>query len=206
MKINDTMLGHFSKALETYFDAGVSEGICICAERRFQEMLSDAEYRHNEQIRWHMQMNLLPGIAIYLALLDHIADREKAIDLTDEVFEVARIRNQRKNKLLGALPFGYALFKHFAPAIIARQYPEEGWRKRWVRKDKGEICFEMKTCIYLETTTAYGCPELCPLFCKNDDVVLAGFGPRIVFKRTGTLAEGSDCCDFHFCNGRPGKE
>lgn len=164
-------------------------------------MLFDADYRNNAQIRWHMQMNLLPGIAIYLTLLNFVPGYKKAIEYTDEVFEIARIKNQRKNRALGALPFGYVLFRRFAPKIIARQYPEGGWNKKWIRNDKEEVSFEMNTCIYLETAAAYGCPELCPLFCKNDDVVLAGLGPRIIFNRTGTLAEGNSCCDFHFHNG-----
>jgi predicted ArsR family transcriptional regulator len=58
----------------------------------------------------------------------------------------------------------------------------------------------MKSCIYVETTTKNNCPELCPLFCANDDVVLSGFQPNIVFERNETIAKGSDQCDFHFHN------
>ena len=45
---------------------------------------------------------------------------------------------------------------------------------------------------------ALGCPELCPLYCENDDIAFAGLAPKITFRRTGTLASGALCCDFHF--------
>ena len=60
----------------------------------------------------------------------------------------------------------------------------------------------MKSCIYLDTTKRYNCVEMCPLFCKNDDVILAGYKPAVVFERSGTLALGQDACDFHFKNGK----
>ena len=47
-------------------------------------------------------------------------------------------------------------------------------------------------------TQALGCPELCPLYCENDDIAFAGLAPKITFRRTGTLASGAPCCDFHF--------
>lgn len=58
----------------------------------------------------------------------------------------------------------------------------------------------MKSCIYVEITKKYNCFELCTLFCANDDVILAGYKPSIVFEREKTIAKGHDHCDFHFKN------
>lgn len=34
--------------------------------------------------------------------------------------------------------------------------------------------------------------------CAEDAHIVAGFNPKIVFKRTKTLMEGDDCCDFYY--------
>lgn len=83
MTIKDTMFGHLPKVLGTHFNATLSNEICSSIERRFQGMLFDADHRNNAQIRRHMQMTLLPGIAIYLILLDFVLDRKKAISSTE---------------------------------------------------------------------------------------------------------------------------
>lgn len=59
----------------------------------------------------------------------------------------------------------------------------------------------MKSSIYIDITNKFKCPELCPLFCANDDVVLAGYKPSIIFKREKTIARDQEKCDFHFYNG-----
>lgn len=73
---------------------------------------------------------------------------------------------------------------------MEKQYPEQGWSIQWIRYDKNEIHFNMKSCIYFETTKKYNCTEMCPLFCANDDVVLSGYRPANVFERSGAIARG----------------
>lgn len=81
---------------------------------------------------------------------------------------------------------------------MAKHFPPEGWETQWVRCDGKEIHFNLHTCLYQTVTQALGCPELCPLYCENDDIAFAGLAPKITFRRTGTLASGAPCCDFHF--------
>jgi hypothetical protein len=56
----------------------------------------------------------------------------------------------------------------------------------------------MTSCIYKDICDAKGCPELCAVFCENDDIAFSGLMPKIRFERKGTLGKGVDCCDFHF--------
>mgnify|MGYP002226113380 FL=1 len=48
----------------------------------------------------------------------------------------------------------------------------------------------------------YDCPELCCVYCENDDISFSGLLPKIRFERTGTLGNGSPYCDFHFLKVR----
>ena len=79
-------------------------------------------------------------------------------------------------------------------------YPKEGWDIQWIKYDVNEIYFDMKSCIYFAITQKYNCVELCPLFCANDDITLAGYKPAIVFERNETIGKGQNRCDFHFKN------
>jgi len=81
-------------------------------------------------------------------------------------------------------------------------YPKVGWETEWVSFNDKEIHFNFKTCIYVDMTLQYGCPELCTVFCKNDETIFSGYVPKIYFSRNGTIAKGASYCDFHFINGK----
>jgi hypothetical protein len=165
-------------------------------------LIKEADYRNNKAIKLHMDKNMLPSIAIYLAFKKFEATADKAFEYTDEVLQTARLKAQKNNRFLGRLPFSYLLFKMICRSFMSKQYPEQGWDMEWVRYDKKEIHFNMKSCIYFEITKKYNCTEMCPLFCANDDVVLSGYKPAIIFQRNGTIAKGQEVCDFHFKNGK----
>ena len=99
---------------------------------------------------------------------------------------------------LARLPFAYTWYRLGVKKHMAKHFPPEGWETQWVRCDGKEIHFNLHTCLYQTVTQALGCPELCPLYCENDDIAFAGLAPKITFRRTGTLASGAPCCDFHF--------
>lgn len=84
---------------------------------------------------------------------------------------------------------------------MARNYPAAGWDTVWVRCDGREIHFDLRRCLYHDLTRALGCPELCRVYCENDDIAFSGLAPKVRFRRSGTLAGGAACCDFHFCRG-----
>ncbi|WP_408629725.1 L-2-amino-thiazoline-4-carboxylic acid hydrolase [Alkaliphilus flagellatus] len=86
-------------------------------------------------------------------------------------------------------------------SCFAKQYPKEGWHTEWIKYNNEEIHFDFTSCMYVETTKRYNCLELCPLFCANDDITLAGYSPNIIFERSETIGRGQSKCDFHFING-----
>ncbi len=202
MAFEKTYFPYFRNYCVEKFGADMGDIILTEAESNLSNMIMEADYKYNKYIKWHMEINMLPSIAIYLAFrkIEHTA--QKAYELTDEVLQIAREKNKMKNQLIGKLPFGYTGFKLLCKSIVAKEYPTEGWDLEWIRYDKDEIQFNMKSCIYFETTKVYNCAEMCPLFCANDDVILGAFKPAIVFERNGTIALGQEVCDFHFKNGK----
>lgn len=198
----------FKKTLFPYFKDfcidkfGVDFGIQIFnqAESKLLELIDEADDRNNKYIKWHLHKNMLPIISIYLVLKELNYTTEKALKHTDEIMEISRIKMKKKNQIIGKLPFGYFLFKTFSKLVVSKQYPARGWKTLWIKCDTNEVHFDMTSCIYVEITNKYNCPELCPLFCANDDVTLSGYKPSIIFQREKTIARGQEKCDFHFFN------
>lgn len=175
--------------------------IYIEACEKLTFMLENADYRNNEGIKQHITKNMFPAIAYYMTLQNYGYSKEDAYNLTLKETQKVAHSEKRKNEAIGRLPFAYRIFKLFMKGIMKKMYPTEGWETEWVKFDNKEIHMNFKRCIYADLTTYYGCPELCTVFCKNDTVAFSGYAPKIHFERSGTLAEGADCCDFHFIRG-----
>lgn len=202
MGFDKTFFAYFKDYCINKFGSDLGHSIFMNAENKLLTLQNEADYRNSEAIRWHMDKNMLPVISIYQAFKLLMDTPSNALKYTDEVMQITRLNTQKKNQLIGKFPFGYSLFKMFCKTVVKKQYPKQGWDIQWIQTDRKETCFHMKSCIYVETTQKYGCPELCPLFCKNDNVVLAGYKPAIVFERNRTIANGDNYCDFHFKNGK----
>ena len=202
IEFKKTFFPYFKHFCVNKFGTDLGTQIFNQAESKLSALVDEVDDRNNKYIKWHMYKNMLPIISIYLVLKDSDYTTQKALELTDEIMQISRIKMKKKNHRIGKLPFGYFLFKTFSRLVVAKQYPDSGWNIEWIQCDADEVHFDMKSCIYVEITNKYNCPELCPLFCANDDVTLAGFQPSIIFEREKTIARGQEKCDFHFYNSR----
>ena len=178
------------------------KAIYEAAEKVFEKLLEEADYRKSEVIKWHMTKNIFPVLAYYKALIEKGYAKEQAykevLEQTQRFAEISRLRNKR----LGNMPGAYAIFRIGVKKVMAKNFPAEGWETEWVKNNKEEVHFNLKRCVYYETVKAYDCPELCTVFCKNDTTAFKGYLPRIQFKRSGTIGEGKKQCDFHFIRTR----
>ena len=170
---------------------------CKC----FTLLMEKADCRNNKSIKEHFAKNMFPIIAYYLTLLDKGFSKDEAYNLTLKETQKAAHNKKVKNESIARLPFAYKLFKFLSKKIIGKNYPKEGWDIEWIKFDNSEIHMNFNRCIYFEMTSQCGCPELCTVFCRNDNTAFSGFEPKIHFMRTATIAEGAACCDFHFIRG-----
>lgn len=85
---------------------------------------------------------------------------------------------------------------------MIKDFPKAGWQTEWKLDNKKELSMNIHSCLYLDTFTKYGCPEICKATCDTDITTYGGLAPKVIFLRTKTLAEGGDCCDFRFLNAK----
>lgn len=198
MYYEKTIFSDLEKICE--YKYGMEEGRLIFeeAEKLLKQFIEQADYRKSEMVKWHMTQNIFPMLAYYKALLLNGLSKENAYkDVLDQTQRYA-LAKKLQNKRLSHIPGFYQLFRIGVKRVMAKQYPIEGWEKEWITNNGKEVHFNLKRCVYYETLAAYGCPELCTVFCKNDVTAFSGYSPKVIFKRNGTIAEGKKMCDFHF--------
>lgn len=202
MSLTETKFNFFYDECVKNFGVDKGKNIFELADKKLSEMKSIIDYRNSAAIKKHMDTNLLPTIAIYKAFLQSDFTKEEAYQNTLNITQTAAREVQKKNEFLGKMPFEYTLFKLFCKSVMNKNYPKEGWNLEWRQNDKREVHFDMKSCIYMETTKQFDCPELCTVFCANDITAFKGYSPNIIFERQGTIGEGKEVCDFHLKNGK----
>ena len=70
---------------------------------------------------------------------------------------------------------------------------------RMIKEDENELSFDVIYCGYAEMYSRMGITELgYVLSCSRDFPFIEGFNPEIALKRTKTIMEGAEFCDFRF--------
>ena len=168
------------------------------AETIYQELLQNADYRNSDAIRGHMQLNLFPTMAYYKALrLEGLTQDSTLEYVRKETQKVAYSKKGDMSKL-AKMPFTYTIYRMGVKKHIHKNFPDEGWKPEWVVCNNKQIQFNLHRCVYVDLTHKYECPELCCVFCENDNISFSGLLPKIRFERTGTLESGAPYCDFCF--------
>jgi len=66
-----------------------------------------------------------------------------------------------------------------------------------------QLEFNVTRCGYAEFYKSLGLPELGYLFhCNRDFAMVEGFSPNVSLRRSQTIMEGADLCDFRFARKR----
>jgi hypothetical protein len=120
---------------------------------------------------------------------------DKAEDIAKEVI--------REDAILS----GKTLAEEYSGNSIAElsKIAKEVWAKddaleiKMVKETEKELFFDVSYCGYAEIYEKLGVKELgCILSCIRDFYFLEGFNSRIKLKRTKTIMEGGDYCDFRY--------
>ncbi len=104
--------------------------------------------------------------------------------------------------VMGRMPFAFYTFKKITRKSMKNMFPPEGWDVRWPAEGPDCLAFDMSRCFYLDITEKLGVTELMPVFCECDDFMFEALAPKLIWKRTRTLARGDEVCDFRFYRGR----
>ena len=186
------------RELADRLDPGAAAELMARVEARHAELYRDRTHYDHPALRQHLEDNILPGLALYRSLLDDGYDEADALPVVESLLAADILRRRRPLALLGRLPFFFWLLRAVTPRFMARSFPPQGWQVEWRDEGRDVVAFDMKSCFYLDVLTAYGAPELTPVYCRLDDLIYEDLSSHVRWERTRTLGRGDDCCDFRF--------
>jgi L-2-amino-thiazoline-4-carboxylic acid hydrolase len=172
------------------------------AQARYEALYHERPRFTHPALVFHLEQNLLPGLALYQVLCEGNNERDVALAETGSLLakgSTSRALNHLMN-MCTYLPLPFALFRQIIRVSLL-VYPQQGWDIERIEDSETSFAFNMHRCFYLDVLTAYGAPELTAMFCRLDDLAGAALSPSIRWERTKTLGRGNDCCDFRWSRG-----
>ena len=156
----------------------------------------------SEEKRWcdkgnytHMAQ-ILTTIALYEVLQRHGKSEPEAFEIVSTAMWGALTPGAYRK--LARLPFFLPAMKRILPFGF-RHGSGVGWRYSWHLDEdpKDRFHFECRECLYYHIFQERDLMKLGAMFCHSD-VINFGSLPYTDFRRTRTLCQGGDCCDFDF--------
>lgn len=177
------------------FEAAILAGK---VQARYDELYASRPRFSQRILRLHLDMLILPGLALYQTLLEENDGAEAVLVEMESIFEATFSRFFRFMLFVDRAPGSFALFRRSARTTLKHVFPPEGWERETVEDSDRAFAFDMHSCLYLNVLTAYGAPELTPPYCRMDELLYEKLPPIIIWERTKTLGRGGDCCDFRW--------
>lgn len=163
--------------------------------KRMNELLEE-EKKYCDKGNYDHIAQILTSIALYEVLQSHGKTEEEAFEIVSREMWSALTPDTYKKMakfsfflpaMKKILPFG---FKHGTGV---------GWRYEWHFDEdpKDRFHFECRECVYKHIFEEQDKMKLGAMFCHSD-IINFGELPYTDFRRTKTLCQGGDCCDFDF--------
>ena len=147
-------------------------------------------------VRFHTDSYIFPSAAIYLAAKEHIP-AGKAYSLIENAAISNTLPMGEKLGKMMKIPGFAGFFLSLWDPISKKMFGESsGFKNVFYPKEKGAYRMDIVACPYNRYFTELGCPELCKIFCDNDERTYGNL-PGLEFERTTTLGKGGDRCDFY---------
>jgi len=199
--LKKSKLSFIKKDCITQFGAAEGSKICNDTSEMLTELLGDADFRNSKAVEMHMRKFILPEIAFYRAMQKNGIGKENAYRFLDDEIQKRARKSSRLFATFSRLPWFFTIVKWVIKKAMAYGFPKEGWNTEWKVDNNNELAMNMHSCLYMETFTKYGCPELCLASCDSDVTTFRGMEPKVFFVRTQTLSKGADYCNFRYLNG-----
>ena len=173
----------------------LSEDIKRDIYARMQELI-DEEKKYCDQGNYKHMAQIFTSIALYQTLQKHGKSEEESYKITSE--EMWKALTPKSYQKMARLPFFIPMMKKILPFGF-KHGSGVGWRYEWhIDEDpKDRFHFECRECVYRHIFEEQNLMKLGAMFCHSD-VINFGQLPYTDFKRTKTLCQGGDCCDFDF--------
>ena len=193
-RLKDKKYDTLRARLEDRLGADEAAALWARAERRLDGMLVQFRSLPKGE-KPHVEKFVLPTCAIYFELTDAFGKAE-AFQLVDDFMAEYSASASKNFKRIVAMPGGPWFFMRVFGTVVGIAFGEkQGFKNEMRERTARRIVYDVLTCPYQKASAQLNAPEICQLFCRNDEVCYGNLD-GIRFVRTGTLAKGASRCDF----------
>ena len=159
-------------------------------------MLIDEEKQYCDKGNYKHMAQILTTITLYEVLQRHGKSEPETFRIISEAMWGAL--TPKIYQKLAKLSFFMPMMKKILPFGF-RHGSGAGWHYTWHLDEdpKDRFHFECRECLYRHIFGSRNLMKLGAMFCHSD-VINFGSLPYTDFRRTKTLCQGGDCCDFDF--------
>lgn len=187
------MLKYMEEYINNEFDEEQAQKIILNADNELQQLIAKCK-ENSKNRRNNLYKSIYPSISTYHSMQRYM-DKNKAFEHMDKMISYNANNNTRKfYERIGKLPFFFGLFRK----MFSTGLKGDSWEVEWIANDKNGFEYNIKRCLWHEAFKQYHCPELCKLFCRNDEINFTDVSSRMRFERKGAIGYGDKICDFHF--------
>lgn len=182
--------------IKSTFDAADAEQIIKDAQRKTQELLPLCS-SYTKNAAKYLEGSIIPATSIYDVLTTWEQSKDKAYTHMQTMIGENTKRTTRVMwKRIGKLPFFFWMFRKMFTMGLSTQ--KDVWEVEFKANSHSNFDYNITRCLWNDAFEQLGCPELCQLYCENDNINFVDTSKYMRFERTKTLANGNKCCDFRF--------
>lgn len=197
-EISSSLCKKYESTLNEMMEAVEAEIVYLDFRARYESLFKVRTTYENKALNKHLTQNILPGIALYDALLSCGRSQTEAITMFERFNRIFYSKLTSAYRLLGKLPMFYSLLRILTKKSMSVTYPCAGWTTTWLENSASEIAFDVSCCFYQNVLRSYQREELLKCFCQIDDEVYGNMSRNVIWARTKTLGRGDQVCDFRF--------
>ena len=169
-------------------------------QQRYEDLMTRRPVFDHLVFDTHVEGNILPGLALYQVWREDGLNHEDTMEKVNWIFETWFHQfppfNMVMTRLMNYMPENFTFFRWLVRLATDKFFPPPGWQYEIVDDNEHSFAFNMNQCLYLDVLTYFETPELTPVFCRLDDVLMDVMPESIKWGRTQTIGMGGDCCDF----------
>ena len=138
-----------------------------------------------------------PFAGVYKALQEYVS-KEEALQMMMDYAPVIGEKARKTYWRFTSIPGIPSLIWANAEKIMEVAGSEKnGYKSRFLGVNGNHAGMDVLSCPIVDALAEIGMPEVAPVMCAIDMIYSTGYR-GIQFKRTKSVAEGDDCCDYRY--------
>lgn len=174
------------------FDKETAEDICTLANIYSDEYINAHPKAYGSAIKVSY-----PFAGVYKALGKYISREEALQMMKDYAPKIGEKMRQKYWRFTSIPGMPSLIWMNFGKIMEIAGSEKAGYQSRMLGVNGNEAGLDILSCPVVNALAEIGMPEVAPVMCAIDQVYSTGYR-GIQFKRTKSVAEGDDCCDYRY--------